>query len=680
MVIHRILSLPLLLSLAVTVSPAAESAKPLTLEQTHQIAARIDQFLENDLAAAKLPANEIVPDDVFLRRSYLAIVGRIPTPREALRFLDLNSPHKRSQLVEKLVSSPGYESSSFNYFADLLRVQSGKEQYGLGWHVWLRKSIAEDKPWNQMVHEMLASNGHSAKDPAAGYYLRDRGMLLDNVSNSMQVFLGHQIGCAQCHDHPFDRWTQLEYYELASFSSGIQFQSTEARKAINRIAAATRVNNPPPKQAIRPNQGKGKGKGKGKNNANNAIRKLTQEFRPVFNYFNRNEISDNPKATLKLPEDYQYEDGDPGEIIPPATIFGDKLRDVPPEQRREAFADWVTSGNPYFAKVFANRLWKRTFGHGLVDPVDDWSKEAKTAHPELLAYLAEIMPEIHYRTRDFERILYHTNLFQRAAAIEESTPGTVLTFQGPQLRRMRAEEIYDSLLVLTYGDVDENINTALEDRWIEYQQELLALLSASPKELTKIKETIALNDKQKIAFQKKNTQLALQIRKANNRGDRTTAQRLRSQLDKARKQYSGSRNAIPLAFRRNLTGNTKPRPNMRASEYPTPFKADHLVRQFGGSDREISESTDSLASIPQALTLLNGRVATTTDNRKSKIFEALAEISNDETRLEFLFLAFYSSRPTPQEVESFLPLASDREGIFTLARAMLTSKRFLFVQ
>jgi len=120
--------------------------------------------------------------------------------------------------------------------------------------------------------------------------------------------------------------------------------------------------------------------------------------------------------------------------------------------------------------------------------------------------------------------------------------------------------------------------------------------------------------------------------------------------------------------------------NMRASEHPTPFKGNHIVRQFGGSDRNTTEAAHTHASVPQALTLLNGDVAKSAQNRKSKIFEALAEITNPEMRLEYLFLAFYASRPTAEEKEEFLPLAQDAKDIFTLARAMLTSKRFLFVQ
>lgn len=668
---HRLLFIVLGLA-----SPlAAAPAKPLGQSEALKIAAHIDDLLEADLSAQKLNPNPLVPDDIFLRRSYLGIVGRIPTPQEAISFLESEAPNKRAVLVDKLVASPGYNSASFNYFADLLRLQSNRDQYGLGWHVWLRESLAEDKPWDELVYDMLSADGHSIKNPAVGYYLRDRGMLLDNVSNSMQVFLGHQIGCAQCHDHPTDRWTQMEYYELASFSSDVSYQSMEARKAIQKVVAKLRKDPPKPrKNASRQEIRRALGKQRAE------TQKIARDFRYVFRDFRKNEISSAPSKELKLPDDYQYEDGDPGEIIPPATLFGEKLHNVAPEDRREAFATWVTTGNPYFAKVFANRLWHRTFGHGLVDPVDDWSKESKTAHPEVLAYLEQVMKRVGYRTRDFERILYQTRLFQRAASVEESTPGTVLTFQGPQLRRMRAEEMHDSLLVLTFGNVDDKINTRLADRWQSYTESVLSVLNSSTSQLVDLQKELKSAEEKRYAYQSAMNKLNAEIRKATAAGNQAAVARLRREVGRARATALAARKDLPMMMQRGLGNTAKAATSMRASEYPTPFRGDHLVRQFGGSDRLIPESSDTLASVPQALTLLNGRIATTTENRRSKMFEALAEITNAETRLDYLFLAYFSTYPTPAEKEAFLPLASDKDELFTLARAMLTSKRFLFVQ
>ena len=656
----------------------AAPSKPLSLSEVLQAAAKIDQLLEADLRTRKLQPLPIVAEDTFVRRSYLNIVGRIPTAMEASRFLDDKTPDKRTRLIEHLVSSPGYDSSAFNYFADLLRLQTGEEQYGLGWHVWLRNSLASDKPWNKIVHEMLSAEGHASKNPAVGYYLRDRGMLLDNVSNTVQVFLGHQIGCAQCHDHPFDSWTQMEYYEMAAFSGGIAYRSDEARQLVNKVAEHSRNNHPGMNRALKSKKKATRAKARG-----SLLRRINGEMRYLLRYFNRNEIAESKSQQLKLPDDYQYKDGEPGEAVKPATLFGAQASDVNPEDRRKVFADWVTGGdNPYFAKVIANRLWRRTFGHGLVDPVDDWNEKLKGSHPEVLTYIEKVMKGVGYRTRDFERILYHTKLFQRQVSPVESTPGTDYHFVGPQLRRMSAEELYDSFTVLSFGNTDDNINTGLEYKWKTYQSDVDALLNLSASKLIESSRDAKEMDDQRRVYQRNNREIQIAINKAKAAGNTREEQRLKRQQrqlrENGRKMQEGMV-GMSAVTNRSSRG-SRAEINMRASEHPSPFRAGSMVRQFGGSDRNSPEAAHTDATIPQALTLLNGQIAASTESRRSKVFEALAEITNPEQRLDYLFLAFYSSRPSAAEKKELLPLAEDREDIFMLARAMLTSKRYLFVQ
>lgn len=223
----------------VTISAVSASADILTEKQAIAAAARIDHLLEEDLKEANLKPTGRVDDGIFLRRAYLSIIGRIPTEDEAREFLNNPSSDKRTKLIESLTASPGFDSHLFNWTADLLRVQTDQEQFGLGWHVWLRQSLSENKPWDKIVREMLSATGHAADNPAVGYYLRDRNMQLDNFSNSMQVFLGRQIGCAQCHDHPFDDWSQLDYYQMAAFGGGFVYRSDESRQAKQRVVSET---------------------------------------------------------------------------------------------------------------------------------------------------------------------------------------------------------------------------------------------------------------------------------------------------------------------------------------------------------------------------------------------------------------------------------------------------------
>ena len=671
-------SYPLLALVAPSLLAEATPSKPLDLREILQAAAKIDQLLEADLKAKKLQPLPIVSEGTFVRRTYLNIVGRIPTAMEASRFLDDKTPDKRTRLIEQLISSPGYDSSAFNYFADLLRLQTNEEQYGLGWHVWLRNSLASDKPWNNIVHEMLSAEGHTSKNPAVGYYLRDRGMLLDNVSNTVQVFLGHQIGCAQCHDHPFDSWTQMEYYEMAAFSGGIAYRSDEARQMVNKVADHSRKTHPGMNRAFKSKNKATRAKARG-----SLLRRITGEMRYLLRYFNRNEIVESRSQELKLPDDYQYKDGEPGEVIQPATLFGLQASEVNPEDRRKVFADWVTSDeNPYFAKVIANRLWRRTFGHGLVDPVDDWSDKLKGSHPEVLNYIERVMKGVGYRTRDFERILYHTKLFQRQVSPVEATPGTDYDFIGPQLRRMSAEELYDSFTVLAFGNTDDKVNTGLEYKWKNYQSDVDALLNLSASKLIESSQEAQEMDDQRRIYQRKNREIQIAITKAKAAGNIQEERRLKRQQTQlranGRKKQESMTGMSAVTNRSSRAGRAAV--NMRASEHPSPFSAGSMVRQFGGSDRNSPEAAHTDATIPQALTLLNGQAAAGTENRRSKTFEALAEITNPEQRLEYLFLAFYSCRPSAAEKKDLLPLAEDREDIFTLARAMLTSKRYLFVQ
>jgi len=178
------------------IAPSA-FAKTLPLDIVRNTARELDEVLIEGQKAQGIQANAIVDDATFLRRSYLNIIGRLPTHSEARAFLKDPKSDKRTQLIDSLIDSPGFDSRLFNFWSDLLRLKTREEHHGLGWHVWLKKAVTENMPYDEMVQAMLAANGHIAENPAAGYYLRDRGMLLDNVSNTVQVFLGQQIGCAQ---------------------------------------------------------------------------------------------------------------------------------------------------------------------------------------------------------------------------------------------------------------------------------------------------------------------------------------------------------------------------------------------------------------------------------------------------------------------------------------------------
>ncbi len=674
--------LPLFL-LAVGISTT--SAKTLTEKQARDAAARIDSLLSADLAAANLKPTSRIDDPTFLRRAYLGIIGRIPTEDEARAFLEDSSAEKRATLVHSLTASPGFDSHLFNWTADLLRVQTKQEQFGLGWHVWLRKSLLENKPWDILVREMLSATGHAAKDPAVGYYLRDRNMQLDNFSNSMQVFLGRQIGCAQCHDHPFDDWSQMEYYQMAAFGGGFTYRSAEAQDTVRRVitdlnpmaakmAEAREKGNRAQLKALRRKALGNRGE----------ARKVGKLLSPIFKDFNKNALIDDPDRSLRLPEDYQYRDADPKSVVTPETLFGAHLENVPAEERREAFAKWATSPeNPFFTKVIANRLWARSFGHGLLEPVDDWSADSKPAHPQVLAFLETTMKAVDYDLRQFSRVLFLTDLFQRECDSIEPVMGVAHLVRGPALRRMTAEQLYDSMLVLTRGEVDDSPRSSHGTKWENYTASIEKLLDAESRDLLVLGESATQAESAYRDAQSEVRKIQRALAEATTDAERG---KLRMEFRDARqKQFESAKQRNPLTMmsmemkfmgkREERNGGTT-----RASEHPAPFNPGTLVREFGGSDRTTPSSGDTIPTVPQALALLNDSNTEILGNKRSTMAKRLLSLKSPEARLEAIFLRLYARPPAEKESVTYAPLAKDPTTLRDLTTAMLASNRFIFVQ
>ena len=437
-----------------------------------EAAAKIDQLIAAKLVENKLTPNPVTPDDVFVRRLYLDLTGRIPTKRETLNFLESNDPDKRAALVDSLIGSDGYVSHFYNYFSNLLRTRtsiSGNGQSvgaGHAYEGWIKDAIRGNKPYDDFVRELVTASGASWENPATGYYLRDYGMPLDNLAITTQVFLGTQIVCAQCHDHPFDSWTQMDYYHLSAFTYGMMGTGNHpvVQKAMQLASGGADA------------QGKGKGKGKGKAKGKGkpadtdtgepvmmagngytgksneaALRRASSEILFPLRF---NNILESDRA-LRLPKDYQYDDARPLSVVNPATPFGPDAPLSESGHPVHAFGDWLTSPeNPRFTKVIVNRLWKRAFGLGIVEPVDDFREHTVIPNPELMTALEELMISLDYDLQAFQRILYKTQAYQREASLEEPVPGAPYYFAGPILRRMSAEQIWDSLVAMTVEEPD----------------------------------------------------------------------------------------------------------------------------------------------------------------------------------------------------------------------------------
>lgn len=400
---------------------------------------RIDLLVVKNLREQGLEPNPLTRDEVFVRRVYLDLIGRIPTKTEATSFFESDDPGKRRKLVASLIGSDGYVSHQFNYWADLLRARttiSGNGQSvpaGLAYEQWIKQSIRENKPYDELVYELVTATGSSWENPAVGYYLRDYGMPLDNLAITTQVFLGTQVVCAQCHDHPFDEWTQMDYYHLSAFTYPLV---TSNNIPLQREATALLQ----------------KRKGKIHPDLQQDLRRAFSEILFPVRFNNVYET----KRGLRLPHDYQYDDAKPRSVVKPATIMGKEAVLSPSKSTVEAFGEWLTDPeNPRFTTVIANRMWKRAFGVGLIEPVDDFKSHTTASNPELMSYLEKLLIDLDYDLQRFQRILYSTKTYQREASREEVVPGSPYHFAGPILRRMTAEQIWDSLVALAVENPDQ---------------------------------------------------------------------------------------------------------------------------------------------------------------------------------------------------------------------------------
>lgn len=460
----------------------------------------IDAILAADWKKHNLKGNPNTDDNTFVRRIYLDIIGRIPTTREAEAFLSDNAADKRSKLIDKLLASEAYVQHFFNYWADVLRLTSNGNQTGAitgaAYANFVKESLRENKPYDKFVAEMIAAQGKAWENGAIGYYMRDRGMPLDNMANTTRVFLGTRIECAQCHNHPFDKWSQMQFFKMAAFTYGVQTQDYNGgimgdvrdllREQEDAARAAIKEPDRPKRPQINGKMSKDERAAAEKNYAD-AYKKYEADMKVV--QLKRREVQDKLRkeqrgyqeamndvrdtmrytsvstrdAKLTLPHDYQYSDAKPKSVVSAGTMMGHDCVCQPGETPLQAYARWMTSPeNPRFTTVIANRLWKRVFGLALIEPLDELMDMSVPMVPEMEKYLEKLVIDLKYDMKAVLRVLYNTKAYQAQVSREEYAAGSTYHFTGPLLRRMTAEQMWDSFVTLINPSPDM-INQANRD-------------------------------------------------------------------------------------------------------------------------------------------------------------------------------------------------------------------------
>ncbi len=609
--------------------------------QVLKAAKTIDTMLAKQLAKAGFKGfNPELPDDLFVRRVYVDIIGRIPTRQEFLKFAESPRKDKRQALIDELLVHPGFASHLFNYFADMYRLH-GDADFPPGIRMesyiqWWKDSLANNVHYDEMVRQMVTAKGNVGQTPASGFLLRDAGMEFDAFSNFGQVMLGLDISCAQCHDHPFDDWTMDDFYEMAAFFGQTQRTLSTFRGAAGMMMAGSYGQIPDAPQNWK-KQFESFATGKGIDFDNPAS---ARQFRYFVNFLGWN-LTDIEGAELPVPTNIEDIGG---EVFRPKTMVG-KSAKMSGKTRREAMADWLTGpDNPRFALVIANRMWSRAFGRAIIEPVHDfpveWERE--TAQADVANYLAGVMKGLNYDLRQFMRTLYNTRAYQSISTFEEPSQSRSYTFQGPVLRRMRAEQAWDSLMLLAHGPEVDTVR-GRDGSFIR------SLLNVNLNEVTMTKmweHYQAFNSNRRL---------------------------LGSGIVDEPGQLSPRAPDVPRLGGLEL---------IRASEMQQPAPGASLLDTFGQSDRLVTDEHTFDGSVPQVLALMNGVVTDRLTGGGSKVVNDLEELDAPEDKVRAVYFTMLSRFPSDEEQAMGVDILDEYgdDGIRDLAWALMNSPEFLFIQ
>ena len=428
---------------------------------------------DNEALTANRPFQPmpVVDDFVFLRRIYVDLIGRIPTDAEVQEFATWPVEGRREQLIDLLLKDERFADRWTIFFADMLRLRS-QATGGAALIAYVHHAVQTGMPYDEMSRRLISSNGKAGRVPEVGFILGDDADPLAMASVTSQVFLGVHIGCAQCHDHPFDTWTRRDFYDLAAFYG----KTRRYESQLTKVVYATEMEQT---TILWPPDGVGP----------------AEERKPIAAKFPfpMDESSETPEyiqrlmatraaklAAIPKPDDKGPSVDDllesVSDKVAQATTgqlavelaLADSKRDIrqidvqkglyKTSELREQLAVSVTDPrNKYFSRVLVNRVWKTLVGRGFIEPVDDFRDDNKPVMPASLDYLAEEFVASDYDLRTLVRLVVTSDAYQRGHAPSNSDEVTRVELEthllATPVRRMIAESLYDS--VVTAGHLFE---------------------------------------------------------------------------------------------------------------------------------------------------------------------------------------------------------------------------------
>lgn len=380
--------------------PVPSPVVPEKARDAKSLAGLIDAEIHKSLLAAKIVPSERSSDAEFLRRVYLDIAGVIPTPEQAVSFLDSTDAKKREKLIDELLESKNYGRRLSDIWVGLMNPVDSDNRFVDKQPLakWLTDQFNDNVGWDKLVKTVLTATGDQDEHGEVTYYMANRGV--DKITDSVgKLFLGIQLQCAQCHNHPFTSWKQDEYWGMAQFFYKVNAIVVNPKKAdtkMDQVSETGRVN-----------------------------RKM------------------NP-----LPESAKN--------VPARFLGAGEVKLSPNQPYRPVLAEWVVSPkNPYFAKAMVNRMWAMLMGRGFVHPVDDMLPENQPSHPELLNELTGEFIASGFDLKHLVRAICNSDAYQRTSKPTASNKSDERFYSRQAMKTLSPEQLYDSIL-LALGTSQEN--------------------------------------------------------------------------------------------------------------------------------------------------------------------------------------------------------------------------------
>jgi hypothetical protein len=404
----------LVASAADNVQKPAGSAGPTTPTAT---AAKVDSLLRQEVPFAKA-APQKIGDELFLRRISLDIIGRLPTPEEVTAFVLEPASDKRAKIVTGLLADSRYGQNWARYWRDVIMYRKTEERNqflaGIPLEPYLADSFNTNKPWSQIATEFITAKGGANEHGECGLIVAQQGQPEEITGEVSRIFLGVQMQCAQCHDHPTDRWKREQFHQLAAFFPRVASQPSR--------------------------QGKGTG----------VLPEITVTATDSERTFGgRRPMNVRAFGTLEHHMSDPKNPDSKGTLMQPVFFAtGDfLLNGTPDADRRGALAKSITAkDNPYFAQAFVNRLWSELTGEGFCEPVDDMGPDRTPTAPKTLDYLAAQFAASNYDIKWLFSTIMATDMYQLPSAPRRDASQPPMQHNVAQ--RLRADQVFDNLLLV----------------------------------------------------------------------------------------------------------------------------------------------------------------------------------------------------------------------------------------